>query len=607
MVSPRKSDPHLVSRCHRTILRKALSWPSLAPWLLSVAVLVLFLPTWVLHIRRTIDVYAFNDDARILIWPFFKTRDPTLFPQDPFVPYYQAGLPEGFRILYRLLAYLELVRPASEWIQYLSVIAVTAILAITARRLAGNLAGFLAVVLVLGSDAFFDRAGGGLPRAFAFPLISAGLYALVTARPMLLAGLTLAGAAFYPVVAALLGACLLVLLLVFPAQPRPSGTQSVAPTGVSRWTWRRRVGLLLLTLLGIVVLSTPMLLRLRPYGVPITPAMLSAFPEAGLGGRLSPEHHPPFEGLLSLLMRHSRAALLGAGEPIGAGIARWLRSDERRANWVVLIGIALAALRVAPGSRTRPELQRLWILPLIACALHPFACALAPRLFLPERYAQFAVPPFVVVLVAVACSEPFFSSGPDRLGRTYWHYASAVAVLIALAGRGTSWVGIEVYVPPRERPLYAAVANLPKNAVVAGWPAGPVENIPYLAQRRVLTNFQLEMPFHAGFTLQSRARLDAFFEAYFATSLLPIERLCTEYHVTHLLVDRNQFVRSAPDYYEPHRNRIHRLYAAAQGRFVLLDELIREPSALHFDGGLSLIELSRIPALSPHCPVRSAS
>jgi len=49
-----------------------------------------------LHIRRTMDPFTFNDDARILIWPFLREADPNLFPNDPFVAYYLAGLPEGF-------------------------------------------------------------------------------------------------------------------------------------------------------------------------------------------------------------------------------------------------------------------------------------------------------------------------------------------------------------------------------------------------------------------------------------------------------------------------------------------------------------------------------
>ena len=79
----------LENRVNRTLGR-------LAPWLLGSLLLYWFLPTWVWHVRRTFDPYTFNDDARILIWPFLREADPRLFPSDPFVPYYLAGLPEGY-------------------------------------------------------------------------------------------------------------------------------------------------------------------------------------------------------------------------------------------------------------------------------------------------------------------------------------------------------------------------------------------------------------------------------------------------------------------------------------------------------------------------------
>jgi hypothetical protein len=594
------------------------------PWLLFGLCVYWFLPAWIWHIRRTLDPFAFNDDARILIWPFLREADPSLFPNDPFIPYYLAGLPEGFLALYRVAGRLGWTIAVSEVLQYVSVISSVLLLAACARRLGGVYAGFLAAVLALGSATFFERAGGGLPRAFAFPLVSAGLYALVSARPLLLAVLTIAGAAFYPVVAALLGLSL-ALYSVLPEYLRDAEARSPrdhATTVTSTQNWPRDAGeclssvrasgvvstlkllwgrtrLLGVTLVCVIALIIPMTLRLRPYGDAITEAMLPAFPEAGEGGRLSREHRPPYENFATVFLRHSHAALLGTGEPVLGRAATRLRGDERRTHWLVTTVVVAAVLSALRRSIRRPQVARAFILPLAALVGHAVACCVAPRLFIPERYSQYGVPPFVILIVATSFGR--FSSDKTKRGASRLRAVLAFLLVGVLGGRATSYLGIEVFVPPEARPLYAAIAQLPRSAVVAGWPAGPVENIPYLSFRRVLSNFQLEMPFHAQFTLDSRARLQAFFEAYYATNRVPIERLCTEFHVTHILVDKMHFERTPPAYYEPHRSYVRRLFAEAEGKSIVVRELLSHQSTRHFDAGLSLIDLSAIPALAFAC------
>lgn len=585
-------------------------WRRLGSWLLVGLCLYWFLPTWILHIRRTFDPFTFNDDARILIWPFLRQADPALFPNDPFVDYYLSGLPEGFLALYRIVGRLGYAKVTSEILQYVSVLSVAGFLGLSARRLGGPLAAFLTTVIVLGSEPFFDRAGGGLPRAFAFPLISAGLYALVLGRPMALALLAIAGAAFYPVVAALLGLSLF-LLLVLPGHWRQTSSDqqrslaspqdSVKMPRNGPWTSLRSRALLLLgTMICLVVLVVPMDMRLRAYGDVITPAMLPDFPEAALGGRLTPEQHPPYESFARAFARHAQLTLVGSGEPIGRRLATWLRAEDKRTKGFLVLTIALAAIQAVWRARRRPELLRPWLLLMAAILGHALASMVAPRLFLPERYVQYSVPPSLALLVGVGFGSARPAETPSRHRLALQIVAVALIVGI-LGGRGTSWVGIEVYVPPGERPMYSAFSRLPRNSVIAGWPVGPTENVPYLSGRRVLSNFQLEMPFHSKFTLESRARLAAFFEAYFATSPDPIRRLCTKFHVTHLLYDPSHFSGEAPDYYAPYRRMVAHHHRLAREADPLLVQLSTRAGTQHFAGGLALVDLARIPELAPAC------
>ena len=58
-----------------------------------------------------------------------------------------------------------------------------------------------------------------------------------------------------------------------------------------------------------------------------------------------------------------------------------------------------------------------------------------------------------------------------------------------LGGRGSPVAGLNVDLR-QSRGFYAELAPCPKDAMIAGWPIGVVDNIPYVAQRQVLVNLE---------------------------------------------------------------------------------------------------------------------
>jgi hypothetical protein len=568
--------------------------------LLVALVVAWFAPTLVLHVTRTFDAFTFNDDARILIWPFFRDAEPTLFVGDPFVTYFQAGLPEGYLALYHTLGRLGLARVASEVLPYLLLFVTLGFLTASGYRLGGKSGALLTAVLLLGSVSVMDRLGGGLPRAFAFPLVACASYALVQGRAGMLAVLTVLGAAFYPVVAALLGLSLF-FLLVLPSRLR-GNTETTE--------LKKRIGLVLVTFFCISGLLLPTMLRLRTYGETITPKTLSSYPEAGPGGRLGPEQQAPFPPWYRSAGFHAKQALLGQGPLLGGSVAASFRRSDTKAN--ALVGAVLVGACASFGLRTRrkrsvaPEVIRLGTLLLAMIVGYVLASLVTPALFLPERYAQYAAPLLSILLVATGFGVPNDSETnlrpeprtskavPPRTSNVRWStlgsWALTLVVLLLLAGKGTSWTGIEVWIPPAERSLYAELSKLPKDSLIAGWPSGPLENVPYLSKRRVLTNYQLEMPFHRTFTEGTRQRLRALFEAYFATDNSAITALNRRFGVTHLLVDPEIFGDNTPSYYRPFDTLVWQLYGAARARPRLL-ELARDPAVGRRIGRLYLVEL----------------
>jgi hypothetical protein len=591
------------------------------PRLLALALLAYwFVPTTVNHIRRTFDPFTFNDDARILIWPFFREADPSLFQGDPFAAYFRAGLPEGYLALYRLFGSLGLAKSASEILPYLLLFVTLGFVVVTAKRLGGGVGAWVSAVLLLGSVSVYDRLGGGLPRAFAFPIVAAGAYALVSARPRLLALLTVLGAAFYPVVAALLGLALF-FLLVLPSRlrcvdttqsghprthelPRLQAETRRAATSFSRFTdlssWTGRLALLVVTFIAIVLVLVPTTLRLRPYGEPITRDLLSLYPEAGPGGRLGPEQQAPFPPWYKSAGFHAKQALLGSGEPLGGRPALALRRSPGReqlaAGFVASLAVFALGLGAVLRRSMRPELVRLAALFASMIVGYVLSALVTPRLFLPERYAQYAAPILAFLLVAAGFGElrrrEGATSRSSRFGPPLVGVSLALLVVLLVGGRGTSWVGIEVWIPTEERPLYGALAELPKDSVIAGFPQGPLENVPYLSERRVLTNYQLEMPFHRRFCDESRRRVRALFDAYFATDLAPIARLSRDFGVTHLVVDPEHFGAVMPTYYRPFDVEVWQRYTASKGRATVL-ALASDPRASRRVGRFSIVDLRR--------------
>jgi hypothetical protein len=560
--------------------------------LLAILVAVLYLPTLSQHAIRTFDPFTFNDDARILIWPFFRDADPGLFPGDPFITYFLGGLPEGYRALYHVLGRLGLAERGSEVIPYLLLCVTLVFILSTAKRLGGLRGAWISAVLLLGGVSVMDRLGGGLPRAFAFPLVAAGAYALVSGQARMLAFLAVLGAMFYPVVAALLGLSLF-FLLVFPSQLR--GTTEETP-------WKHRALLLALTFVCIAALLLPTMLRMKPYGATITPAMLADYPEAGPGGRLGPEQQAPFPPVYKSAGFHAKQALLGQGALFLGRYGQPLRSTETRINCLVG-GVLLAALLTFTAKSIRmrrlpPEAIRLSALLLAMVVGYILAAWVTPTLFLPERYTQYTAPILAILAVAMG-----FGSFPRVAGESSLllsprssqfinavSWLISVIVLVLLGGRGTSWTGIEVFVPPEERQLYAELERLPKDVLIAGWPVGPLENVPYLSKRRVLTNYQLEMPFHRQFTEATRKRLKGLFAAYFATNDESLRQLHTEFYVTHLVVDPALFSDPMPTYYRPFDVDVWQRYLAARAQPRLL-EVAKNPNFGRKIGRFYLVDL----------------
>ena len=588
---------------------------------------LLFGPSVAAHVKRGADPEILNDDARVYIPPMFRFAEPGLFPDDLIAEYHLDGLPAGYRLLYRTLALVADPAIVSRALPYVLWLAMLAAIGAAAWRIGGAATAWVALALCLSAGVFLDRMIGGTPRAFSFPVVAVATAGLVFGRPMLTAAMAVVGAATYPVSGVIAGLSLAAYLLVLPAGDRGPA---------AGWSLGRRLVVLAITATVAGATVLPVALRLGGYGPIVRAADAAELPEAGPHGRYGPDDRAPFRGLAvdGALVAHQ--AFLGAGPGWFGPMTRAVREPLAPRVVVVAAMTLVAGYGLVVLARRRVEGRRLLCLLAAAVVGYIVACPLAPYFYLPQRYAIFPLPILLIVgfaggatalaawlarRFAVPSAPSSGERGPEQTVAPSGSHAvppslrpsvtpsphhpvsaslrcpaATLAIaglcLLLIGGRGSPEVGWDIDTRP-EQELYAFLRTLPQDAVIAGWPEGPVDNVPFVCRRSVLLSYQTHQAFHRGYVLATRRRMEAIIDAVFAMQARPIRRLRDEFGVTHLVVDVRLYGPEPPTYFEPFRARIDERWhdAVRQGPATLA---FRGHAAFD-DGFIFVLDLGRLP------------
>lgn len=549
-------------------------------WISFTGTLILiFVPALLSHMQRAVDPLIFNDDARQQIHAFYRYSDSALFPHDYIGDYYLASLPLGYRGFYMLAGYFGLATELSKIIPYIELLITVTCLSMTAHAFGGKAGAWVAAALCLGSSLYLERMSGGLPRSFAFPLLAAASAALTYSRYYSLGTLVLLGAAFYPAAAVPIGIALALVLLAFPASSRGGVAAS--------WTFKRRF--IFLAAIGgtAVLVLLPNALSSRRFGSVIRPSQVDAFPEAGPDGRYGSDDRPPFASFFETAPHIAAQSILGDGDPWFKSAHTWSVTGQHSIMIFALGGWVCLAWK-------QPNSRRLLMLGVGAIIGHAIAIATAPLFYLPQRYVLYPVPVLTTVMVATGAAgylTVLRSRVRGRHALSFGIALAAVPLFACVGGRGSRVAGLNVDLR-QSKGLYAELASLPKDAMIAGWPSGVVDNIPYVVRRQVLVNFECHQAFHVNYTLEMRRRTEAIIGAYFANSAGPLEALRDKYRVTHLLIDLDHFQGQTPQYFKPFDESIKRAAAQHEAGYEVLRQA--ERSIKMHDGHHVLIDLGRV-------------
>lgn len=565
-------------------------------------------PAVLASLKYTLEYFRLNGDAQQQIFPFYRYLPQNAFEHDLIADYYLSSYPLGYRGLYWVGAHLG-VDPAalSRSLPHLLWLWTALGLGLASRKVGGRLAGFAAMALVLGSHLYLARIQGGLPRSFGFPCLATALVGLAYGRVAVCVAAVLLGALFYPVAGVISGLSLAGLLLL----PERTGA------GVAGWSWRRRLLTLGGTGLAAILLLLPSALETRRFGAVVRPDDIAEYPEAGPGGRYSAESRPPFAGFFEGAPPLIDQALLGEASPWSPGAREWLLGKAkapRDSDHYRLVIWLLSALSLAGGALllVREEAARRVALLCVAALIgHTLSRVVVPYAYLPERYVAYPVP-LLGTLVVVACvAGPFgaaFARGWRRWLALGVQAAYTAALLLVFAGRVGGGTGLTKNLRG-QLPLFEHIMALPENAVIAGWPKGLMNAVPYAGRRPALLTHETHQAFHRGYVEEMRRRMRAFVDAYFATSPEPLLALQREYGVTHLLIEKAHF-RRPPGYFKPFGDYIGERVRAGKGHFIV--PALARSAAVFRLGDFVLIDLSKVAptasgAAPGAAPSRSAS
>lgn len=514
--------------------------PAAAPWTDPVLVVILSSAIFVFaHFQALTNHWVINDDVRQQVYWMQQWGDPQLFPGDLLTDYARAYVPWGVKGLYRLASPLLDPGTFSKLLPGVSYVR----LAIGGTgsyplRLAGTgpiifskwLTGFLFVFLGwclwrigcrLGSRGlawctlgvywltpfFLDNLSGGLARGFAAPLLAWFCLCWLAGSPWGLALALLLQALFIPYIFLVAAGATVIAWLA-----GRSGRWA-APTCIN---W----GHLLIVALGAgMVWLMNHQFDAAGFGPLVSAAEMANRPEFTSQGRFA---ILPLRSLFWELLSPWKDIA-----PFDAGVSSGVLGSA------LLLGVALRGGMALDWRVLRSRLQPFGYLLLSSLLLYLLARVFLLQFFLPDRYLSYTLN------LCYCLGLSLCLAGAVRL-RSWprWLPVAAVALVAVLAGLRLQSVGLKDF--SAYRPLYAALAQTPKDALIAGHP-NLMDNVPTFAQRSILAGYELAHPWSKGYWEKIKPRLEEFFTAYYATDPQVVRDFCRKYQVSFLVVDKRHF------------------------------------------------------------------
>jgi hypothetical protein len=461
------------------------------------------------HLKALTNPYVVNDDVRQQLFWMWQWLDPELFKGDLLADYARDYVPWGVKGLYWLVSWVTDPISFSKVLPGLLFIVLALCLYRIGLKQGDRRLAWTMVAVYWLMPFFLDNMAGGLARAFAAPLSAFFWLSWQEEKPWGMGAAILLQALFIPYIFLL---CTLAAGLAWLASRTGKTGSPPFPA--------RPVHFFLLAAGVALVGFMNLTYTTDGFGPLVSYAEMVNRPEFYAGGRYTLLPIPRLSWEL---------------------IAPWawiapFRDLGRLPAIVVCVVLPVATLWGLARVNWRslaPRLQPLGYLGLAGLLLYFLARIFFFKLFVPDRYLMYTLNLAYCLILALGLYT--------ILQVSRWPRNLAVLVLITAAGLGvchlenTGLMDYGVY-----QPVYAALADIPKDAVTAGHP-NLMDNVPTFARRRALVTYKLAHPWSKGYWQKIEPRLKDLFVAYYAADPQEVIAFCRKYQVSFLVVDDRHF------------------------------------------------------------------
>lgn len=461
------------------------------------------------HRKALTSPFVINDDVRQQLFWMRQWLDPGLFQGDLLARYARDYVPWGVKGLYWLASWVVDPIRFSQILPGLLFIFLGLCLFQLGRELGGRLLGWATLAVYWLMPFFLDNLAGGLARAFAAPLLAFFWLCWQKKMPWGMGLALILQALFIPYIFLLCGFAAGLAWLAgrtgkFGAPPFPS-----------------KAGHFLILIAGAALVG---FMNFRydtdGFGPLVSYAEMLNRPEFYAGGRYALLPIPSFFW-----------ELVAPWEYIAP--FRDLGLAPAVSVCIILPALTLWGLARVDWRSLKPHLQPVCYLALAGVPLYFLVRFVYFKLFMPDRHIMYTLNFSYCLLLALGLST--------TLQVSRWPRNLAVLALIAAASLGV-WrldnVGLMDYAV--YRPLYAALADTAKDAIIAGHP-NLMDNVPTFARRQALITYKLAHVWSKGYWQMVEPRLEDLFKAYYAADPQEVIAFCRKYQVSFLVVDDRHF------------------------------------------------------------------
>lgn len=442
--------------------------------------------------------FIINDDnlQHTIVYNIYK--NPELLNTSYSIKYYLDMSPIGYKYIFSISKLLNIEIIVFSKIIAISLYIITLIITFfLGKNFDKDIGGIIMVSLYSISLTFIDKIAGGLPRAFAYPLVALFLLGIFSQNLKITCCSFIASALFYP---PLLLNFSIVLLINVMLTYKLNGFK------------KQDFFILSITIISSLCFLTPTILKSYYYGGYFAPNEYGILPELNPNcGRISIKADTyqsiPFVDLLLVELMN----IFHIQNPY---IIYFLST-------ISIIGLIISYKKL--------QIKLIMLIFTSTTLAFYISQFFYPKFYIPSRNLTFFLP-FLFFSTIINFIIEF-----AKKVKLYLVYFFIILGLTLIA---TPYYGYN-YDFREYKDLFNEIKKTPKSAIIAGLPDPILDGVQLFGERAILVGYETFAPFHKNYLLSQRRKMIDNIELLFTENKDDFNKLIKKYKITHILIPKN--------------------------------------------------------------------